>query len=225
MPKCFSNLVKLQNDLNMKPLFLNFCELLMSFFKRRIKSIETVLLSFLTGENQKTRMFCFQSHVTVRRLWALRSSIPAHTWEHLGREGGWTELLSAVRWVSHGSGCRGSTWLHTAAGDPDSSGPSWAAAGPRDRFGPDRDNTGVCPPCHHRRAPGAPSCPSCPTGICTGSRSRIRISSGDPPPLTDSAGRNRSTGSGTASSAAGRSTGSWEGNSTCPVRDNQYTVG
>lgn len=111
-------------------------------------------------------------------------------------------------------GCRGSTWLPTAAGGlPDSSGPSWAAAKPRDR-----DHTGAYPPCLHR-APGAPGCPGCPTRICTGSRSRIRISSGDPPPLTDSAGWNRSTGSGTASSAAGGSAGSWEESSTCPVRE------
>lgn len=156
-------------------------------------------------------------------LWKSRDYLFLHTCRHLKAPEGDTEVVFVLRCVTHRSGCRGVTWLLTAAGALDSTGPSWAATGPEDRVGPgpDRANTGVCPPClrHHHRAPGALSCPDSRIGICTGSRSPIRIASGDPLPLTDSAGSNHSTGSGTANSAAGRSAGSWEESSTCPVRN------
>lgn len=84
--------------------------------------------------------------------------------------------------------------------------------------GPIRYHSDVWPPFLHRDI-GIPSCPGCPTGTYIGSRSRSRTCSGALPPPTSSAGRNPSTGSGTASWAAGRSAGSREGSSTCPVKN------
>lgn len=83
--------------------------------------------------------------------------------------------------------------------------------------GPIRYRDDVWPPFLHRDI-GTPSCPGCPTGTCIGSQSRSRTGSGALPPPTGSAGWNPSTGSGTVSWAAGRSAGSGEGSSTCPVK-------